>query len=209
MKRLILLLALLIPLESGATDVSLAGTFGQKAVLIIDNGPPRTVSIGQTTREGILLLSVENGSAVLEIDGKRKRIRMGERIIQQAGSTQNEMILHGDSQGHFVTSGRINNHTIQFLVDTGASFIAIGRPDAQRLGINYENAPMAMASTANGMVRFWRVRVDKLEIGPFVMYDMEAAVLERDMQPALLGMTFLNRMDMVREGNSLKLKQRY
>ena len=193
-----------------ATEVALSGLFGQKAVLVINGGTPQTLSVGQRTGEGVRLLAVEGEFAVVEVNDKRERLRLGERVVQRiAAGGDDSIFLEADGQGHFLTTGQINGASIRFLVDTGATFVSIGMSDARRMGIDVTTGEPGVSQTANGMSRIWRVRLDSLKVGDVVVHGVDAAVHANDLPVALLGMSFLNRMEMTREGSRLVLKKRY
>jgi aspartyl protease family protein len=87
--------------------------------------------------------------------------------------------------------------------------IALGASDARRARIDPAKGTPAMVMTANGAVRVSRVRLDKVKVGDIVLNDIEASVHSQDMPIVLLGMSFLNRMEMHRDAASLTLTQRY
>ena len=192
-----------------AADINLIGIFGNKATLMIDGGKPRTVSAGETTPEQIRLISISADSAVIEIDGKRETLRMGNQRI--AGARKDggagKVVLTGDSRGHYLTTAVVNGVSMQFLVDTGASVVTIGSDDARRARINYSTAPKGLMQTANGVVAAYRVTLDSVTLGGITLNQIEGVVMEGNSlgRHGLLGMSFLSRMDMKREGETMTL----
>ena len=191
---------LLIASTAHANDISVAALFTGKAVLVINGGAPRTVSVGQSTPEGIRLISADSSSAVIELQGKRQTLTLGSsgRFAGGGGSasagSSGSVTLAPDARGHYMTLGQINGGTVQFLVDTGATAIAIPSADARRLGINYLNGQRGYTDTVGGIT----------------LHNVEAVVLEGNgLNVALLGMTFLSRTDMRREGQSMTLVKRF
>ncbi|AWI82164.1 TIGR02281 family clan AA aspartic protease [Parazoarcus communis] len=208
--RFMISLSAVLPIGASAADVAVAGIFGNKAVLVVDGGPPRTLSVGQRTPEGVQLVAIDGETARVIVDGRRESVRLGERVVRRAAVEGNsEIYLDGDSQGHFFVNGQVNNGPIRFLVDTGASVVSIGRSDARRLGIDLTKAEVGSTQTAAGLRKVWRVRLDSVRVGTLVLNDVEASVLENDLPLALLGMSFLSRMEMAREGSRLVLRKRY
>jgi len=208
--RFIVSLSAVLPICASAADVAVAGIFANKAVLVVDGGPPRTLSVGQRTPEGVQLVAIDGDTARIFVDGRRESVRMGERVVRRAAAEGNsDVYLEGDSQGHFFVNGHVNNGAIRFLVDTGASVVSIGRSDARRLGIDLSKAEVGATQTAAGLRKVWRVRLDSVRVGTLVLNDVEASVLENDLPLALLGMSFLSRMEMTREGSRLVLRKRY
>ena len=197
-----------------ANDITVAALFTGKAVLVIKGGAPRTISVGQSTPEGIRLISADSSSAVIEYQGKRQTLTPGGsgRFGSGAasGSSAGSVTLTADSRGHYVTLGQINGNTIQLLVDTGATLIALPSSDARRLGINYLNGQRGYTETANGKATAYRITLDTVKIGDITLHNVDAVVMEGDgLKIALLGMSFLNRTEMKRDGQSLTLIKRF
>lgn len=206
------LVALLFCNASWALDVSLAGVFGGKAVLVIDGGQPRTLSVGARSPEGVKLLSVEGDSAWVDINGQRARLRIGDNVASSRSSgPSSATVVHltADGQGHFLSPGSINGAPVTFMVDTGATIIAMDRSTAQRAGLDLSKAPQVPVHTAGGIVRSWRVQLSSVKLGSVTLSNVEGAVVDAQMPRVLLGMSFLNRMDMERSGQTLTLRQRF
>lgn len=191
-----------------ATQVNVVGLFGSKALVSIDGAAPRTLSIGQATPEGVKLVSVDGDAATLEIDGKRRTLKMGQHYAT-TGSSGGSITLKADGQGHFVAQGAINGASAVFLVDTGATLISIPSNEAKRMGINYYNAPRSMVGTANGATIAYKVKLDAVRVGSVTLNNVDALVLEAPMSVTLLGMSFLNRMEMKRDGETMTLTRRF
>lgn len=203
------LLAGLLSAPVGAVEVGLAGVFPGKALLTINGGAPRTVAVGSTTAEGVRVVTVDGESATLEVDGRRRSLRVGQNVAAQRSSDGEKAVLSADAQGHFLTTGLINGRSMRFLVDTGASVVSLGASDAARLGIDARNGQPGIANTANGQTPVRRVSLDSVRVGEITLYNVDAIVHEQDLPFALLGMSFLNRMEMQREGSTLTLKKRF
>jgi len=188
----------------------LAGLFPGKALLTINGGPPRTLALGVKTDEGVRVLSIEGETATIEIDGKKRVLRVGQNVAAQAsGSGPATAVLTADGRGHFLTTGNINGTTVRFVVDTGASVISLGAGDARRIGIDASKGQPAMTQTANGQAVVSLVKLDVVRVGDIVLHNVDASVHQQDMPIALLGMSFLNRMEMQRDGETMTLKKRY
>lgn len=194
----------------GAADVALIGLIGDKAaVLAVDGGDPKTVKVGQKWH-GIIVISVERGEATVEIDGQRRVLKIGQhhRAAAQAADRQS-ITLAADSRGHFITQGAINGNPVRFLVDTGATVVALPAAEAMRLGIDYRKGQPGMSSTAGGMVSTYRVRFDSVRLGDIEVLGVDGVVLEQGLDIALLGMSFLNRVEMKRDGHTMVLIRRF
>ncbi len=208
-RAVLLCLCFAAPAAQGA-DVGLAGLFPGKALLTINGGPPRIVNVGATSEEGVKVLAIEGETATLEVDGKKRVLRVGQNVAAQpSGSGAQLAVMTADSAGHFMTTGTINGSTVRFLVDTGASTISLGASDARRIGIDPRRGQVAFTQTANGVTQVSRVKLDTVRVGDIVLNNVDAMVLQSDMPVTLLGMSFLNRMEMQRNGDTMTLKKRY
>jgi aspartyl protease family protein len=194
-----------------ATDVNVIGLFSSKAVVVINRGQPKTLSVGDTTPEGVKLIAVDRNGATLEIDGKRQTLEMGQHFATAPSAGGGTTVkLAPDSRGHFVTEGQVNGQPIRFLVDTGASLISMSTAEAQRIGIDYRKGERGYSIVADGRrVPVYRVKLDSVTVGDITVFGVDASIGEGSMGVALLGMSFLNRMEMQRDSQSLTLTKRY
>lgn len=192
-----------------AAKVTVVGLFPGKALLVINGAPPRTLSVGQSSPEGVRLIAVGNGNATIEFDGQRQTLEMGEHFATGGGSTAQSVTLAADSRGHFNADGRVNGRGVRFLVDTGATLVALPARDAQRLGIDYRKGEPGMVQTAAGPAPAFKVRLDTVQVGELLLYQVDGMVIEAGLEIALLGMSFLNRTEMRREGQNMVLTKRF
>lgn len=194
-----------------AAEIELAGLFGNKAVLVVDGGTPKTLGVGERTREGLKLVEISGTTATVELDGRLQRLVLGAAPVHAIQPPRGEAgtSLVADARGHYFSSGSINAAPVRFLVDTGASMVSIGASDARRAGIDFRRGVEGTSVTASGPARVWRVRLDSVRLGDVVLNGVDGLVHENDLPFALLGMSFLSRMDMQREGDRLVLRRRY
>jgi aspartyl protease family protein len=212
MARIIALLLALYCAPAAALDVALIGVVGEKAaVFAVDGGEPKAVKVGQTWNR-ILLVSVERQQATVEIDGKRRVLMIGQHYRSASvarPSSSAHVTLAADTRGMFHGEGSINGLPMRFLVDTGATFVAMSARDAVRLGIDFQKGRPVMMQTANGRVMNYLVTLDRVRLGDIELNGVEGVVGEQDMPFALLGMSFLNRLEMQRGGGSMTLTRRF
>lgn len=201
-------LLMLSAMPAPATSVGVVGLFRDKAMISIDGSPPRLIATGQTV-QGVKLLSANSDSAMFEIDGKQRTLAMGQSFASAAGGGKATVTLLADPSGHFITAGSVNGSSVRFLLDTGATSVVLPAAEARRMGINYKTGQVVGASTANGVVPAWRVMLNSVRVGGISLYQVEGLVVESSMPAVLLGMSFLNRTDMKREGQNMVLTQRY
>ncbi len=206
-------MALALALACGAAhavDIALVGTIGRKAaVLSLDGGDPKTVKTGQTW-SGITVLEVEHDSAVIEFEGEKHTLQRGAGYRNtpppMAGAA---VVLAADGRGHFFADGAVNGLPLRFLVDTGASMVVLPARDAQRLGIDYLHAPKTRVQTAGGSIVAYLITLDRIKVGGIELTSVDGLVTDQDAGVALLGMSFLNRVEMRRNGDSMTLIRRF
>lgn len=191
-----------------AVEVGVVGLFPGKAVLVIDGAAPRTLPVGARIGD-VRLVAVDQDSATVEVGGKRQRLAIGQHAYSGSGGASQATSLTADSRGHFITTGTINGATVRFMVDTGATSVAMGASDARRANVNTRNGRPIMVQTANGVVQAWLVTLDNVRVGDVTLNNVEGAVHPHDMPIVLLGMSFLNRMEMTRDGQTMTLRKRY
>lgn len=204
------LISILAAVPAGATDVNVIGLFPGKAVVVIDRGVPRTLSAGEAVG-GVKLISSDSKSAVFEVDGRRQTLEMGQHFESAAltGARQS-VTLAPDARGHFVSDGMVNGQHVRFLVDTGATLVSLPAAEAARLGIDYRKGRRGISQTANGAAPVWRVMLDSVTLGDITLLNVEGIVHESaGLEIALLGMSFLGRTEMRREGANLTLVKRF
>lgn len=197
-----------------ATEVQVVGlTPGRSAVVVID-GNTMTLEVGENV-EQVTLVRVDSDGAVLRVDGETRSLPL---VAQGAGgfelgsdtgiSGASSVRLSADGSGHFMTKGAVNGRSVRFLVDTGASLTTLSKGEAQRIGLRYRSGEPATLSTANGLARGWRISLDSVRVGQMTVNDIDAVVVDSDLPFALLGMSYLDRFDMAREGSYLVLRRR-
>jgi aspartyl protease family protein len=195
---------------ANAVDLRVVGVFPGKAVVSIDGAAPRTLSVGNKTAEGVTLLSVNGQSATFDTGGARRTLSIGQGFSSgPSGSGGSKTVLQADGRGHFWANGTINGGQMRFLVDTGATLIALPADDARRIGISYLNAPRGVVQTANGATTVYRVKLDTVTVGDITMNNIDAVIQEGGLTVALLGMSFLNRTEMRRDGEQMVLVKRF
>ena len=199
----------LAPLSAHAQTVALGGILGAKALLIVNSSAPRGVAVGES-HQGVKVLSVGKDEAVVEVAGSRRTLHLGEAPVSVGSkSGGRRVVLIADSRGHFVNSGTINGRIMQFMVDTGASTVAIGRPDADRMGLNYQGGQPVRMNTANGVAQGWRMKLDSVRIGDVEIFGVEAIVTPQPMPFVLLGNSFLTEFQMTRTNDQMVLEKRH
>lgn len=213
MKTLCLAAALLLTAPAWAQSVAINGTLGNKALLIVDGGFPKAVAVGEV-HKGIKVVAIQGEQITLEMGGKRQTLRVGDApasVGSGAGEqlSGSRVVLTAGPGGHFMSEGQINGRTVQFMVDTGATTVALSVADAKRIGLNYQNGETVQMNTANGVTQGWRITLNTVRLGDVMVSGVEAVVSPGSMPYVLLGNSFLSRFQMNRNNDQMVLERRF
>ncbi len=211
--KFIISLALLLasPTLFAVNSVIVLGLFKHKAIVVID-GKQQALNVGETSPEGVKLISATSNEAVLEIEGRQKNYALGSEVhTRLAAPPHTSVTIFRSPQGMFATVGTINGLTVNFLVDTGATLVAMNSVEAKRLGINYKlDGQPVTASTASGLAPAYQVKLSRVKLGDIDLREVDGMVIE-GLSPSevLLGMSFLSRLEMQNNGQVMLLKQKH
>lgn len=192
-----------------AFDILVLGLFRDMAIIRVDDKQYK-LRVGEATMEGIKLISATSEQAVLEVDGQRETYTLGSRVQSSFAKPDKSQARIQPTRGMYLVQGFVNRQPVQFLLDTGASWVSFNARQAKKLGINYryEGTP-GWASTANGQVRIYRLKLKTVRVGEIELHNVDAAVMDGSSPTtALLGMSFLSRVKMEHEGEVLMLQTR-
>ncbi len=202
------LIICLVSLSAYAIDnILVLGLSKGKALVNID-GKQHMLAVGQTSPEGVRLIKATADEAELEVAGKRDTYHLGQQISASFTAAPETIVrITRNNYGMYTADGAINGRTVNFLVDTGATVIAMNAAEAKRLGIDFERGvPMSM-NTANGAAKAFGVRLNAVKVGTIELRNVNAVVMEgKSPEVVLLGMSFLGRITMQHEGQLLVLK---
>ena len=191
-------------------QVQLNGMLGARSALLIIDGEARTVEVGASAK-GVRLVAIEDGRAVVEFGGRRQTLTLGAapgRVVPQTAAPR-QIVLPMGQGGHYTTIGMINGQVTSFLVDTGATSVAISQIEAEKLGLRYMYGKRIVTMTANGVVPAYQIQLGTIRIGDVEVRDVEAIVIPGTISHVLLGNSFLNRFQMRRENDVMTLELRY
>lgn len=213
MIRLAIGLLLLAPLlvRADDLDIQVVGLFKDTAVLLVD-GKRELVKRGHRSPEGILLLKADSDKALVEYNGRKLELKLSGRIGTRFKPFEGGSVsIPLNDAGQYQTSGTINNQPVTLVIDTGAGVVAMNANEAKRLGIDYQKeGRMQSAATASGIVKTWRIDLDSIRIGSIEVHNVPAAVVAGDYpQQILLGMTFLQNVEIKQSAGLMVLKSKY
>lgn len=212
MRTLVAGVLLVLAGSAAAQNVSLAGSIGDKKALLIIDGQPHTVAVGQSVN-GVTLLRMVDGQAQVQFGGGTSLLRIGGAPARLAGapnvpSAAREIVMSAGLGGHFTSAGAINGRPVQFMVDTGATLVALSQGEAERIGLDFRSGQRGMTQTANGAIPVHLVTLSALRVGEVEVNNVPAVVLPAQMPYVLLGNSFLSRFQMRRDNDVMRLEQR-
>ena len=210
-KQIVLTAAVLLAADVFASpEIRVDGLFKDKAVLTI-NGRMRVLKIGETSPEGVRLISSDSKKAELEVERERLTLGISEHISSNfVAPSKKEVRIPRGQGGHYFVGGFINGHRVEYMLDTGATKIAMSGNQAKQLNIDLRSAKRGGVSTANGVVEGAVVTLDKVTVGSITLRSVPITVIAGDF-PAqiLLGNSFLSRVEMNEVEGVMVLREKY
>ncbi|MFT0212598.1 TIGR02281 family clan AA aspartic protease [Pseudomonas sp. F1_0610] len=211
MLRLLTLFALILFPVLGFTQtiVQVVGLFPNAAVVVVD-GERRLVKVGEVGPAGVQVIRADSKGARLKVDGMERDYELG-RDYSSAASVNSvkRLVIAKGLGGHYWLAGSVNGNNVQFMLDTGATSVAMNENEAKRIGLNYQSGSPVTASTANGQARGWQVRLAEVKVGEIKVLGVDAVVLEGDSPTeVLLGMSFLSHIRWRVEQDALILESK-
>jgi aspartyl protease family protein len=185
---------------------------GTKALVIVDGNAPKIVAVGESIH-GVKLVSVQDNTAIMLIAGKPYTLRVGEAPANvehhPAGGHTTKIVIPMSGGGHFMAQGSINGVFTQFMVDTGATSVALSAAEAKRIGLDYTSGQPMRINTANGQAIGYLLKLASVRIGQVDIPNVDAIVSPQPMPYVLLGNSFLTRFSMHKESDVMVLERRY
>ncbi|PCJ31099.1 MAG: TIGR02281 family clan AA aspartic protease [Gammaproteobacteria bacterium] len=191
-------------------NIVVVGLFKDKAVVEI-NHTRRLLQIGVASPEGVTLISANSRGAKLEVAGTTKDYQLGSHVNATfTPPAEQAPVSIWPTNGMYKTAGSVNGYSVNFLVDTGASTIAFSTSVAERLDLDYLKGRKTRASTASGVTEAYEIMLDEVQVGHIKLYDIRALVIE-GMHPdySLLGMSFLNQLNIERKDDRMDLRKKF
>ena len=195
-----------------AQSVSLAGSMGADKALLMIDGAPQMLAVGASAR-GVTLRRLGDGEAEVDVACKRLALRLGAAPARVGGggdtaSTSSEILLPMGPGGHFSGAGTINGKLVNFMVDTGATSIALSQAEANRIGLDWKRGKPGLTNTANGLVPVYSINLTSVKLGTVEVANVAAVVIPAEMPMVLLGNSFLNRFTMRRDSDVMRLEKK-
>ncbi len=175
-----------------------------RADVVINGSVIRSLRSGQTSPEGVRLVSATRSEALIEIEGRQFVFTLG-------GTNAPKASIRADRAGHFWTTAFINGAAMPVLIDTGATFVAIPAEQAERMGIQYGEGQRVNIKTAGGVRAGYRVSLASIRVGDITLYNVDGVVMAGGadgLEAVVIGTSFLNGVEWHRAGDTLTLTQR-
>lgn len=211
LRKLFLLCMLFSPAAIAELDIIVGGLLKNMVVLQVD-GVQRIIKVGKTSPEGIKLISANTKKAVVEIDGKRQTLVLSKRIggVVYAEPEKEIVRIARGVGGHYFTPGRINGKAVNFLVDTGATSVAMSSLMAKKLRIDYRSGTPIRMQTASGISQGYRLILASVSVGTVTIHNVEVIVnLGAYPTDILLGNSYLARVEMNIDDGVLVLQAKF
>jgi aspartyl protease family protein len=171
--------------------------------------PPDTNDLPARLGKAMLVGAWIAGIALLvlffqdHLERQRNPNRSPDLVLDQAGVPT--VVLRRNRMGHYVTGGTINGTAVTFLLDTGATSVALPLDLARRLELRL--LPGGMSKTANGVVQTWSTRLDSVGVAGLTARNVRAVVMPNmPGDEVLLGMNYLKRFELIQRGDTLTLR---
>ncbi len=197
--------------EQNVTSIEVMALFKNKAMVAI-NDEQHLLKVGESASAGVTLIKASSKYAILEINGERLKYNLGSRVRSSYSKTEKKKVqIYRNSNNMFKTVGSINGYPVDFLVDTGASVVALNSAIAKRLGIQYKlKGEETLVSTASGKALAYSISLDKVKVGEIMLRNIDAVVIDgNDPATPLLGMSYLGRLKLNNEDQFLELEEKY
>jgi aspartyl protease family protein len=190
--------------------VRVLALFPNKAMLEID-GKNKVLAAGEIGPRGVRLVSADPRTAVVEIGSERRELRLGTAVSAVYRTPERrEVRIVADATGSYFVDGLVNGQSVRFLVDTGATSVAMSESHASRLGLQHRlDGQRIGVNTASGSVGGYRIVLDNVSVGGIRLHNVEGVVIDGDSpRYVLLGMSALGRFELDQRSNLMILRSR-
>jgi aspartyl protease family protein len=206
----IILYSVLYGVAVANSPVEVVALFKNRAVIKTTNGQ-EMLSIGQTSQAGVTLLAADQNGATVRYSDETIDLKLSSRVGARFVESPTKAVrISQDQLGQYRVRGAINGQYVNFLVDTGASIVAISAREARKMGLPYETGRRGMVQTAQGHTDAFFLKLDKVTVGAIDVHGVEATVIDGDFPvDVLLGMSFLNNIRLEDERGVLTLSSTF
>lgn len=203
-------LTIALPLPARSQSVTLSGSLGASKALLVIDGKPHTLALGASVK-GVTLRRIGDGEVEVEVGARVSVLRLGAPVRVGEGaaaSAPTEIVIPAGPGGHFSADGTINGRTVHFMIDTGATVVAMSQSEATRIGLDWRNGRRGVSHTAGGTVPVHSINLTSVKLGGIEVFNVDAVIVPAEMPMVLLGNSFLSRFSMRRETDVMRLEKR-
>lgn len=186
------------------------GLFDGAALLRV-NGLQKLVRTGDTF-EGVKVEEADPRSVVVSQAGVRDELTLSGHIATSfTPPSRRQWSIPANSQRQYITSASINGVRTMAMIDTGANVVAMSSQTAERIRLDYQElGKEGVATTASGKVKAWHFKLERLNVGGLDTGYIDATVIEGAYpEMVLLGMSFLEKVDMRETSGVMHLYQKF
>ena len=207
---LVLVSCLLPSAVFAVAPVEIVGLFKNQAVVQVGS-VQRLMKVGQTSPEGVELMSADTASATVRYQGETYVLSLSNRVHSGFRKAENASVtIPSDDMGQYRVRGAINSQYVDFLVDTGASVVALSSQEAGRLGLDYQRGQRGQVQTAQGTADSYFVIIDRVSVAGITAHNVQAAIIEGNYPvEILLGMSFLRQVSMQENSGVMTLTAKF
>jgi aspartyl protease family protein len=209
-KQALILTSTLAMAANAVVPVEIVGLFKDMAVIRAGGGE-KLLRVGETTPQGVTLVSATSREAVVAWQGTQHTLGLSKQVAGQYAEAQvSEVSIPADDLGQYRIRGAINNHYVDFLIDTGASVVALSSAQAEALGINYKQGRRGSVQTAQGNAESYFMNLQQITVAGITAHNVQAAIITGQYPvDILLGMSFLKQVSIRENGGVMTLVQNY
>jgi aspartyl protease family protein len=195
---------------AGSAPVEVLALFKGRA-LVRASGAEQLLKEGETSRDGITLLGADAYGARVRYLGETYNLTLSRHVSGTFQAVDRQRVsINPDGHGQYRIRGAINDTFVNFLVDTGASVVALSQSQAGALGLDIGRGEPGVVQTAQGTVSSRFVTLAKVVVGGITAHNVRAAVIEGNYpEEILLGMSFLRQVAMEERDGVLTLVQKH
>ena len=193
-----------------ASGVEVVALFKGRAVVRTLDGE-QMLKVGETSKSGVTLLAATPEGATVRYREQTYDLDLSTRVAGSFAKPQQHVVrINRDELGQYRMRGAIDDHPVNFLVDTGASVVAMSEVHAAMLGLDYQSGQRGYVQTAQGNANAYFLTLDKVTLGNITRHKVRATVIEGTYPvDVLLGMSFLNSVRLQDNAGVLTLTAKY
>jgi aspartyl protease family protein len=206
----ILVYSVLYGVAVASAPVEVVALFKGRAVVKTMNGQ-EMLKVGESSSDGVTLIAADPHGAKVRYGGETYDLKLSARVDSRFAKAETKTVrIAQDQLGQYRVRGAINDQFVNFLVDTGASVVALSERQARSMGLPYQRGERGVVQTAQGNTGAFFLKLDKVTIGGIDVRGVDATVIDGNFPvDVLLGMSFLNKTKLQDDSGVLTLTAKF